>query len=257
MPDNGTLNNPVDLNYQEFNTKKSTIQKVTGSVELIWKGASKGGDMGNKPDNLLAYFNFNAHEGNDKKRPKGELVYQVLETDFSFHREIKADVYGVFIDVGQKRGWVVARVDSDSKGCSGDSQGGHDSGCSTGGHDDPDGGCSDDHSSHDGGCSHDDTGDDGGCSHDDTGDDEHVGGKGSGSSGGSDNGNPMSGKNCRLGQIIALKVHDRDTPGVDGDGITWKWFDPEAAFVPGIENIEAWPHLCKKTIIGGNILIHD
>ena len=271
MPDADMIDSIVDLNYQDLQAKasvKSALYKATGSVELIWKGADKGGDMGNKPEDLLAFLNFDAHEGNNKKAPKGEIVYQVLETDFSLHREIKAKVYGVFIDIGQEKGWVVASVVSDSKGCSGGGPGGHDSNCSSGGHDDPDGGCSDDHSSHDGGCAHDDTGEEGGCSHDDTGDeggcsndatgdDGHIGGQGSGSSGGGDKGNPLSGKNCRLGQIIALKMHDGATPGRNGDGITWKWFDPEAAFVPGIGNIEEWPHLCKKTIIGGNIVIHD
>jgi len=66
----------------------------------------------------------------------------------------------------------------------------------------------------------------------------------------------MSGKNCRLGQIIALKVHDVGTPGRNGDGITWKWFSPEAMNVMSTDNIESWPHLCKKTIIGGNIVVH-
>jgi len=39
-------------------------------------------------------------------------------------------------------------------------------------------------------------------------------------------GNPTSGKNCRIGQILAVKIHDVDSPGMNEDGITWKWFDP-------------------------------
>ena len=278
--------------------------KATGSVELKWKGADKGADKGKKPEDLLVFFHLNAHQDYDFKDPKGELVYTVLEIDSTLHREIKASVYDVFIDPDLHKGWILATVVSDSKGCNGNDQGGHDSGCSSGddhdsgggcthddtggddgtthedggcSHDDTsgddgtiheDGGCSgedtgtDDSSSHDEGCTHDDTGgddgtthDDGGCSGEDTGVD-HEGGMG-GAPGGDDKGNPMSGKNCRIGQIIALKVHDGGTPGVNGDGITWKWFSPEGLFVPTIENIALWPHLCKKEIIGGNIVVHD
>jgi len=273
--------------------KNNQGHKATGSVELIWKGADKGSDKGNKPEDLQVYFDFNALEGNGVKAPKGKLVYRVLEADASLHRQIEAEVFDVFVNISDKRAWILATVFSDSKGCSGDDHGGHDSNCSSGGHDDSEGGCSHDDSggddgTHDeGGCSQDDTGgddgthDEGGCSHDDTGgddvthdagcshddtggdegggcsgEDDHEGGMG-GSPGGADKGNPMSGKNCRLGQIIALKVHDVGTPGTNGDGITWKWFSPEAMNAPSIDKISMWPHLCKKTIIGGNIVVHD
>ena len=283
--------------------------KATGSVELIWKGADKGGDKGKKPDDLLVFFDLNAHQGDEENNPKGEMVYTVLEIDSSLHREIKAEVFDVFIDTDLNKGWILATVVSDSKGCEGNGGGGHDDGCSSGSHDDggcshddggddgthDDGGCShdtgtdggtDDGTHDDGGCSHDtgtdtgttddgshdagcshDTGtdggtddgthDDGGCSGSDSGTDDHGGSGGSGTPGGGDKGNPMSGKNCRLGQIIAVKCHDGGTPGVNGDGITWKWFSPEGLFVPSMDNMAAWPHLCKKTIIGGNLVIHD
>ncbi len=73
---------------------------------------------------------------------------------------------------------------------------------------------------------------------------------------GSDKGNPLSGKNCRLGQLIAVKLHDGGTPGTNGDGITWKWFDPASASAPSIEGCNTWTDLCKKTIIGGNLVVH-
>jgi hypothetical protein len=57
-----------------------------------------------------------------------------------------------------------------------------------------------------------------------------------------------------MGQLIVLKTHDGGTPGRSNDGITWKWFNQEGA--PDIQNISAWPHLCKKEIIEGNIVIH-
>jgi hypothetical protein len=239
---------------------KSIISlQATGSLELIWKGATKGSDAGNKPDELQVFFEFDAHEGKDGRAPKGEVVYWVLDANDVLHREIRAIVYDVKISSAEHKGWILATVVSDSKGCSGNGQDGHDSGCSSGGHDDTGGGCShddtggDDGSTHDEGCSHDDTGGEsgGGCS----GTDDHEGGMG-GTPGGGDKGNPVSGKNCRLGQVIALKVHDVGTPGTNGDGITWKWFDPELMEVPSIDNVAAWPHLCKKTIIGGNLVVH-
>ena len=225
--------------------------KITGFVELIWKGEDMGGDMGNKPDELRTFMDISAIEGTAWQDPRGELVFTVLEMDLSPHREIRAKVMDVQVDPVQMKGWIVAIVTSDSKGCAGDGTGGHGDNCA---------GSGDDPSSHDGGCTHDDT-DEGGCSHDDT---DEGGCSGSdagsdihgGSAGGDDKGNPVSGKNCRVGQILALKTHDGGTPGRTMDGITWKWFDPNGDFIPKIENIPFWPHLCKKEIIEGNIVIH-
>ena len=261
---------------------KENPLKATGSVELTWKGADKGSNKGNKPEELLTFLDVVAIEGTVNKDPKGEIVYTVLETDLSLHREIIAKVLDVKIAIegSKKKAYVVAMVISDSKGCAGDGHSGHDDAC---------GGSSDDDSSHDGGCSHDDSDeggcsddhtDEGGCSHDTdegsgTHDDSDEGGcsddhtdeggcSGSdagsdthgGSPGGADKGNPLSGKNCRTGQIIALKMHDGGSPGMSRDGITWKWFNPEASFVPAIGNRSDWPHLCKKEIIGGNLVVH-
>jgi len=230
------------------------LPMATGSVEFLWKGADKGSDMGNKPENLLAFFSFNAHEGNSAKAPKGEIIYQVTKPDLTPHREIRATITG--LKVIEKKAWFIGVVISDTKGCSGDGSGGHDSNCSASVNS---GGCGDESDGHDGGCSDGGT-DEGGCS--DGGTDEGgctdggMGeeGGGSGSPGG-DMGNPLSGKNCRLGQIIAVKVHDVGTPGIN-DGLTWKWFNPNAEFVPTIDNTIDWPHLCKKTIIAGNITVH-
>ena len=279
----GCENNPIspqegmldgDLNYQlssiEKNANKGIKFKATGFVEIEWKGAAKGGEMGNKPEALLTFFDFNASKKDDNAEARGEIAYLVLETDLSPHREIRAEVKGLHIDKVSHKAWIIGNVISDSKGCLGNGSGGHDSGCADdhtdGGcsDDHTDGGCSDDHT--DGGCSGDDTSHDSGCSHDDTdaeggcsdGSHEETDHGGMGGNGGSesDKGNPLSGKNCRLGQIIAVKLHDGGTPGTDGDGITWKWFDPENLSAPCIEEWNAWPHLCKKTIIGGNLVIH-
>ncbi|MDH4043885.1 MAG: hypothetical protein OEW06_05440 [Gemmatimonadota bacterium] len=100
-----------------------------------------------------------------------------------------------------------------------------------------------------GGCSGDDgtTHDDGGCS----------GSDGHGGAGG------VPGNAPRVGQIVVLKLHDRGTPGFsdDGidtndDGITWKWFLPDNPMLPTIDAYATWSHLCKKTIIGGNLTVH-
>ena len=69
-------------------------------------------------------------------------------------------------------------------------------------------------------------------------------------------GNEVKGKNCRIGQVIAVKCHDSATPATDGDGITWKWFSLTGSFVPDIDNRGEWPHLCKKTVLEGNIKVH-
>jgi hypothetical protein len=256
-----------DFEISFSNKKGMKIKKATGSVEIVWKGGQKGSDMGNKPENLRAFFDFNAHEGNDEIAPKGEIVYTVTDDFLTPHRTITATIEDVRIildDVKGKMGWFIASVNYDSKGCSGGSgQGGHEPGCS--GEDHTDGGCGDD-TEHDGGCSH-DTGDTGGTDHTDEGgctdghtDGESCSGSDSneeeghpGTPGSDDKGNPLSGKNCRVGQKIVVKVRDLATSGIYGDHITWKWFAPESA--PSITDVEP-QHLCKKDIIGGNITIH-
>lgn len=266
--------------------------KTTGSVEIVWKGGGKGngmggdmsGEMGNQPENLRAFFEFDAHEATANSGAKGNVLFLVTDQDSTVHREIKATVVNVNIDPTQGKAWFYAQVISDSKGCNG-GPGGHETGCS--GDDHTDGGCGDD-TSHDGGCSHDTT-DEGGCTddhsdgstctdgHTDEGGctddhsdgstctDEHTdeggcsgsdmgneGGMDQGSTGGTGMGNPLSGKNCRIGQFILVKVHDLSTPGALEDGLAWKWFAPETTFDLSIEPKK----LCKKTIIEGNVFIH-
>jgi hypothetical protein len=222
-------------------------------------------------------------------------VYDDVEMtlEWKLHREVAVEVKGVYVDVAQMKGWFVGEVISDIKictggggeggecDCGGGGGGGHDGGCT---HDD--GGCTHDDGTggdsggctHDdgtggdsGGCTHDDGtgGDSGGCTHDDgaggnTGGTGSCGGEtggdcgetGGGCSGGGHTGGGSgspSGKD-RTGQWIAVKIHDRDTPGIGIDGITWRWFTP--ATVPSIDDIDAWPHLCKKEILEGNLVIH-
>lgn len=243
IPWTGITDESRSLDARKSSKADANPLKATGSVELKWKGVDKGSNKGNKPEDLLTFLDIVAIEGTAYKDAIGEIVFTVLETDLSPHREIIAEVLDAKIALveNKKKAWVVARVISDSKGCAGGGHSGHDDAC---------GGSSDDHSSHDGGCSDDHT-DDGACAGSDSGTDTHGA-----SPGGEDKGNPLSGKNCRIGQIIALKMHDGGSPGMSRDGITWKWFDPNASFVPAIENRSTWPHLCKKEIIEGNLVVH-
>ena len=301
--------------------------KITGEVEFDWMGGKgMGTTMGNQPEDLLAFAEFEAFLPTDIWPVKGSFTYRVLKPDLTSHRVITAEVTGVFVGEelkpnGQVKetAWIVGKVVSDTKGCAGNGQGGHDPGCQggscsghdIGGHDEgcsgsdgtdhTDGGCSGTEHT-DGGCSGTDHTDEGcsgsdmsggsegmqggsgmsgggctdttheeGCSGDhgsegsggmseggctdSTHEEGCSGDHGSGGSGGM--GSEVKGKNCRIGQVIAIKCHDGATPGVDGDGITWKWFSSTGNFVPSINNKSEWPHLCKKTIIEGNIMLHE
>ena len=258
--------------------------KITGTVQIDWIGGRGSGMvMGNQPGELLAFAELEAFEPAGGLAVKGSFIYRVLNIDLTPHREVTAIVTGVFIDEISGKSWIVGKVVSDTKGCSGNGTGGHETGCDAGscdshdadGHDDSCSG-SDGMDHTDGGCSGSEH-EDGGCS---GGSDMHDGGSGTSGGGCSgtehadgcsgnhgdeesggmqdDNnmGNPLKGKNCRIGQVIAIKCHDSGTPGVEGDGITWKWFSSSGPFVPAISNRSEWPHLCKKTIIEGNLLIH-
>jgi len=258
IPGTGTTDEFIQMDAR----KGAKIQpmKITGFVELVWKGENKGGDMGNKPDELRTFMDITAIEGTANINPRGELVFTVLETDLSPHREIRAQILDVKIDpyaYKGSKGYVIAVVTYDSKGCAGNGSGGHEDSC-VGSGEDPsshDGGCSHEETDDEGGTMHDET-DEGGCTHDETdeggcsGSDDHGG-----STGSDGKGNPASGKNCRVGQILALKTHDMGTPGILTDGIAWKWYDPSS--YPSMEEISApkFP-LCKKEIIEGNIFIH-
>jgi hypothetical protein len=168
----------------------------------------------------------------------------------------------------------------DDGGCTHDDGTTHDDGGCT--HDDgtthDDGGCThDDGATHDdGGCTHDDgtTNDDGGCTHDDGTTHDDGGCDGGGSEPGGGGHGSVPGKDPRVGQVVVLKMHDVATPGADGDGVTWKWFAPESwEWFEDVEGLRPalgplagegadkagpteWPHLCKKTIIGGNLVVH-
>lgn len=254
----------VTDDYQEVMPKSGNLMpalRATGSIQILWEGGGQNKETEVLPDLKPAFFNFDAHEGVSSMHAKGEISYQVLNEDLTVHREIKANVQDVLVDADLKKAWIIASVYYDSKsedddhcdhgddGCTHDDEEGcsheDDEGCT---HDDEESSNHDDGGGCDGGCTHDDEGGcDGGCSHDD---DESCEGGNNGGSG------KLSGKNSRVGQLIAVKVHDGGTPGARNDGITWRWYSTSGVFIPSIENYLDWPHLCKKTIIEGNLVVH-
>ena len=235
---------------------------ATGEVDLIWKGSANAPTGAHGDSTKVAAAVFDAHEAAGGIPAKGTFRYRVLALDGTLHREVTAAIEGVVVDPAERRVWMVGRVTADTKGCTGGPGGGHDSGCG----DDTEGGCSDGHDDgHDGGCSgdHEEGGctdgggshDDGGCpdgSHDDGGCPEgsHDTGGGSGGPSGA------TGRTCRVGQMIVVKAHDGGSPGAPFDGITWKWFLADDPDLPSITDLGGWPHLCRKTITGGNLAIH-
>ena len=204
--------------------------RAIGTVEVILP--ANGSPTGEKP----ALVELEWFGGTADTPARGTLVLSMLDDLGQPKRVITAEVTdhpntGVVIDLDLAKAWYVGEVVSDVKmhaGCDG-----HDG--ST------DGGCSGDDGTTDGGCSgHDDGTTEGGCA------------GGSGGSGGVH----VSGKDSRVGQLIVVKIHDVATPGSAGDGITWKWFSGDSDFAPSASDVlDQWPHLCKKEIVEGNLIV--
>lgn len=210
--------------------------QAIGEVEIVWPGG-KGRDIA-PGEEKLAFADImivdNTTLDDDLGEPQlpgqfphGKFVYRVLNADGTLHREIVAAITGAVFDYDLQKVYALGEVVSDEKLCSGS------------------GGCD----GHDGG-----DGSDGGCS----------------GGGGHSGGGSVPGKESRVGQVVVVKVHDRSSPGdpadedTPGDGITWKWYlldswawkTAEEQGEPLLGVIEEWPHLCKKEIIGGNVVVH-
>ncbi|HSG80879.1 MAG TPA: hypothetical protein VLC48_01410, partial [Gemmatimonadota bacterium] len=236
--------------------KGPVLPHVTGSVEIDFPG---GRGHGVDPEAVKhAVAEFEAFPATDQfPEPRGVFfyrVYNVFDGVWTLHREIEAKVTGVVIGIqdGKQKAWLTGVVVEDRRFCSGGGEG-DECGCG-----DSSGG-----GGHDGGCNHDDTGgcsgggsggtggSDGGCGGDDGG-----GCSGGGSGGECSGGGTQPGRLSRIGQTIAVKMHDGGTPGADNDGITWKWFAESYACTPQIEDFASWCKLCKKEIVEGNLVIH-
>jgi len=258
--------------------------QAIGEVEIVWPGG-KGRDIA-PGEEKLAFADImivdNTTLDDDLGEPQlpgqfphGKFVYRVLNADGTLHREIVAAITGAVFDYDEHKVYALGEVVSDEKLCSGSGgcdghDGGDEGGCGgdTGGCTGEEGGCSGG-GDMGGGCTG-ETGETGGC----TGGGEMGGGEmgggctgetgetggctGGGHTGGGVGGVP--GNEPRVGQIVVIKLHDKATPAFsdDGDptnddGITWKWFLAETA--PTIDTYAAWSHLCKKTIIGGNLTV--
>lgn len=250
-----SCNKLVEPNKVSVKNKMAKISKIaTGSVEVMRMNNKGNGD----PNDKIMIADFNAHEEHYNQDDHGTFIFSVLKLDSSVHRVITIDLDLVYIDGTSKKAWFKGVVISDTKGCGGNGHGGHTEGC------EDSGGCSGNESGeHSEGCTGHDSGHDSGCSGDD-GETHTDGCAGSGGEGGEEGiggngGMGVNGKSCRIGQILLVKVHDLATPGTDGDGITWKWFDPDDDNIASLEtkDVEEWPHLCKKTIIEGNLVLHN
>jgi hypothetical protein len=226
-----------------------THKHATGTVEVMRLENNGNGNQGDK----IMIADFNAHETYDGQPAYGTFLFSVLELDSTLHRQITINIDAVYIEESTNKAWFRGTVISDTKGCGGNGSGGHDEGCDGGG-------CSgDENGDHTEECTGHDSGHDSGCSGDDG--ESHEGGcEGSGGQGGQggNGGGGANGQSCRIGQILAVKVHDVETPGTNGDGITWKWFDTNDPRVSNLDinNVSGWPHLCKKTILAGNLVVH-
>lgn len=222
---------PAEIGKASINAdaiKLLSVAKAIGSVQIEWESGSKG-----KSDKY-AFADFKANDEYGINNSIGEFSFRVTDLNGKAHRIIDAQITDSFVSTAEKKAWFVGTVVSDTKGCAGTIGGGHSSDC---------GGSSGDHTDSSDSSSGDD-GHDGGCS----------GGSSGGCGGGGGSGG--SGKDCRMGQLIAIKLHDGGTPGKGNDGITWKWFESSDTAAPVIENLNSWPQLCKKEILSGNIVVH-
>lgn len=217
--------------------------KTTGTIEVLLPGgpahmtvnsSQTNGRNGKKAVKSItvtkrAFVSFEAFEATEKAEAKGTFTFSIMQNSI-LERAIEVNVMDVFIDPIEMNAWILGVVLSDTKpcgeprehgdGCSGD----HPEGTSCGGTED---------GGHDEACLGEDHG-------------------GNPSGGGV---NP-TGKNCRIGQFLAINIHDGGTPAVKGDGIAWKWFSGLDTNLPDINSVDTWPHLCVKEIIAGNLDIH-
>lgn len=228
------LSNPDDASGDRC----GATRKGVGEIEIVWRGGNAPVE-GNPDDPVRrAFAGFDLHEGIAERPAHGTFSYRVMAEDLTLHREVVAVADGIHVDPEHRRLWFTGTVVSDSKGCAGAPGGGHDSGCTDEGCDDD--GCA----GHDGGCGEDHDTTDGGC----TGGHEDPGG-------GSTAGHGASGRFCRVGQRLIGKMHDGGSPGAALDGITWRWFLAEDPNLPSIEDLASWPHLCRKDILDGNLMV--
>lgn len=212
------------------------VPKATGEVEVKWMGGGSDAPAG---EEKRAYAALEWFDGGTPPNDRGQFRYVVYDADGTLHREIIAELSedprtGVSVGVENAVARFVGVVTFDSRR--------HDIGEEEA---TAEGGCADEH-------------EEGDCS----------GEEGEGCSGHSDGeGGPAHppGKVSRVGEIVAVVVHDGGAPQVEADTIGWSWFywyedpakPPKAAATPEIGKSTTWPdELCTKPILGGNIVVH-
>jgi hypothetical protein len=219
----------------------TNAMKATGTVDVEWRGG-----MGSpEPTGALKTAQVEVVIFTGDRVNQGEFFYRVFTPDGVLHREVRAVMQSSRIAGNSAIGCALV-VSDDKFGGGGGGGGGCGGGCGgdEGGCDGHDDSCSDD----EGGDTHDDScsGEEGGCTHE-TGGETMSASSMSGEMG-------ASGKN-RLGQYVVVKLTDNGTPGPGYDQLAWHWFAPAYGATLDVTNGYSG-HLCWKTILGGNLMIH-
>ena len=213
--------------------------KATGDVQIMWMGGNGGGAPAG--EEKLAYADIAWFDTLKNKPDRSRFHYLVYSADGSLHREIVAEVSPDDTDTGVaidgSTAYFVGKVTFDSKSAAGGHEGesGGETGC--------------EETTEEGGCGGGEEEEEGGCSggHEDE---------------GSTGPRHPPGSTSRVGQIVAVVVDDGGTPGTNGDTLRWSWFadpyDPAGSYAPppSITDLGAWPELCDKPILGGNLVTH-
>ena len=232
-------------------SKNSEVSlKATGDVEVTFM-SNPGGQHGNNHQGAMptegqirfADVVFDAHAATPSKEAKGDIMITIKDEFGLIKREIKAVVYNVDIDPANPEAWILALVTSDERHdgdhaeqaalfsiMAGSGNGQMNGQNGNGSHQ---GGPNDDGTHQDDDGTHTDDDHDSGCNSDDG----------------------THGSNSRVGKTVGLAVYDGGTPGTNGDELRWKWYKeyvPDAAAT----NHGELGNMCKKEIIGGNLVVH-
>ena len=238
---------PSSLEYEDNSAFTATMKqdkslKATGEVEVTYvanPGGHNDNDQGNataEGKTRFATVVFDAHEPSRNKEAKGSIEITIKNEFGEVKRILKANVYAALVFPDQMEARFLATVYSDERIDGGHSENHTDSG------DDHTGGAGSSGGYGNGGP--DNGGHDDGT-HDD---DEHGGGCNSGDE---DHGNQS-----RVGNVIAVKVYDGGSPGLDNDTMHWRWHMGNNPNEPSVEGPQGWGEMCDKTIIAGNLVVH-
>jgi len=99
------------------------VPKVTGEVQIEWKGGN--GRQFPPEEAKLAFAEFDGFQMTENgEAARGSFVFRVFnpapspDAEMTLHREIVAEASGVWIDLQQRKAWMIAQVIADTKQCS-------------------------------------------------------------------------------------------------------------------------------------------